>query len=257
MRSRVSAWLRPRLYRRGRLELRRLPGRASRLHAPAALPRAARAGALHGSTTGSCRSASFMSIRTSPRIGGLRCAPRTTARSAPAQFLGDALVVESEHDEVIPHPAVANYISALANAHSLTYRVIAGADHSLASAMGKRVHSASGQLDDRDHEGARMRLYCYAVIGLLLLSGAGRSGRAACADTGRACVREPAARCTSDAERAAAAPSAAEIRLRAPESSLWAISEPRAGARAARGGARAALYRGGELQRGAKRASRR
>jgi len=53
------------------------------------------------------------------------------ALGACAQFLGDALVVESEHDEVIPHPAVANYISALANAHSLTYRVIAGADHSL------------------------------------------------------------------------------------------------------------------------------
>ena len=53
------------------------------------------------------------------------------ALGACAQFLGDALVVESEQDEVIPHPAVANYISALANAHSLTYRVIAGADHSL------------------------------------------------------------------------------------------------------------------------------
>ena len=53
------------------------------------------------------------------------------ALGACAQFLGEALVVESEHDEIIPHPAVANYISALANAHSLTYRMIEGADHGL------------------------------------------------------------------------------------------------------------------------------
>jgi uncharacterized protein len=53
------------------------------------------------------------------------------ALGACAQFFGDALIVESEHDEIIPHPAVANYISALANAHSLTYRVIEGADHGL------------------------------------------------------------------------------------------------------------------------------
>jgi pimeloyl-ACP methyl ester carboxylesterase len=53
------------------------------------------------------------------------------ALGACAQFLGDALVVESQHDDIIPHPAVANYISALANAHSLTYRVIEGADHAL------------------------------------------------------------------------------------------------------------------------------
>ena len=53
------------------------------------------------------------------------------ALGACAQFLGDALLVESERDEIIPHPAVANYIAALANAHSLTYRVIEGADHAL------------------------------------------------------------------------------------------------------------------------------
>ena len=58
-------------------------------------------------------------------------AEENRALGACAQFLGDALVVESEHDEIIPHPAVANYIAALANAHSLTYRVIEGADHAL------------------------------------------------------------------------------------------------------------------------------
>ena len=53
------------------------------------------------------------------------------ALAACAQFRGDALVVESERDEIVPHPAVANYVAALANAHSLTYRVIEGADHAL------------------------------------------------------------------------------------------------------------------------------
>jgi uncharacterized protein len=63
------------------------------------------------------------------------------ALGACAQFLGDALVVESEHDEIIPHPAVANYISALANAHSLTYRVIAGADHALSQGAWERAYT--------------------------------------------------------------------------------------------------------------------
>ena len=64
------------------------------------------------------------------------------ALGACAQFLGDALVVESEHDEIIPHPAVANYIAALANAHSLTYRVIDGGDHSLSSPQCERAYTA-------------------------------------------------------------------------------------------------------------------
>jgi uncharacterized protein len=63
------------------------------------------------------------------------------ALGACAQFLGDALVVESEHDEIIPHPAVANYIAALANAHSLTYRVIEGADHALSKEPWERAYT--------------------------------------------------------------------------------------------------------------------
>lgn len=53
------------------------------------------------------------------------------ALGACAQFRGEALVVESENDEIVPHPAVANYIAALANARSLTCRVLGGADHAL------------------------------------------------------------------------------------------------------------------------------
>jgi uncharacterized protein len=63
------------------------------------------------------------------------------ALGACAQFQGDALVVESEHDEIIPHPAVANYIAALANAHSLTYRVIEGADHALTQEPWERAYT--------------------------------------------------------------------------------------------------------------------
>jgi uncharacterized protein len=63
------------------------------------------------------------------------------ALGACAQFQGDALVVESERDEIIPHPAVANYIAALANAHSLTYRVIEGADHALSQEPWERAYT--------------------------------------------------------------------------------------------------------------------
>ena len=63
------------------------------------------------------------------------------ALGACAQFQGDALVVESERDEIVPHPAVANYIAALANAHSLTYRVIEGADHALSQERWERAYT--------------------------------------------------------------------------------------------------------------------
>src|SRR3954464_2200552 len=46
-------------------------------------------------------------------------------------FRGDVLIVESEHDDIIPHPVIANYMAAFEKAHSLTYRVIEGADHGL------------------------------------------------------------------------------------------------------------------------------
>jgi uncharacterized protein len=53
------------------------------------------------------------------------------ALGACAAFEGDVLIVESEHDDIIPHPVIANYMAAFEKAHSLTYRVIEGADHGL------------------------------------------------------------------------------------------------------------------------------
>ena len=71
----------------------------------------------------------------------LTIAGKQKPKKNPTQFLGDALVVESEHDEIIPHPAVANYIAALANAHSLTYRVIEGADHALSQPAWEQAYT--------------------------------------------------------------------------------------------------------------------
>jgi hypothetical protein len=48
-----------------------------------------------------------------------------------ADFLGDLLLVESEHDHTTPHPVAASYLAACRKARSLTYRVIAAADHGL------------------------------------------------------------------------------------------------------------------------------
>jgi dipeptidyl aminopeptidase/acylaminoacyl peptidase len=46
-------------------------------------------------------------------------------------FTGDVLLVESEHDTVIPHQVVVNYREACKSARSLTYRLLTGADHGL------------------------------------------------------------------------------------------------------------------------------
>ncbi|WP_404289934.1 alpha/beta hydrolase family protein [Microvirga sp. RSM25] len=53
------------------------------------------------------------------------------ALAACAAFQGDVLIVESEHDDIIPHPVIENYLTALKGAHSLTYRLIEEADHAL------------------------------------------------------------------------------------------------------------------------------
>jgi hypothetical protein len=64
------------------------------------------------------------------------------ALRACAQFAGDVLIVESEHDDTIPHPVIANYMAAFQKAHSVTYRVLAGADHGLSDERWERAYSA-------------------------------------------------------------------------------------------------------------------
>jgi uncharacterized protein len=53
------------------------------------------------------------------------------ALTACSEFRGDVLLVESEYDTIVPHPVTANYRTAFAQARSLTFRTIEGADHAL------------------------------------------------------------------------------------------------------------------------------
>lgn len=57
-------------------------------------------------------------------------------------FEGDVLIIESEHDDVVPHPAIASYIAAFTSARSLTYRIIAGADHGLSDERSRLAYNA-------------------------------------------------------------------------------------------------------------------
>jgi pimeloyl-ACP methyl ester carboxylesterase len=57
-------------------------------------------------------------------------------------FRGDALIIESEHDDTVPHPVIESYVDACKNAHSLTYRVISGADHGLSDQASQRAYTS-------------------------------------------------------------------------------------------------------------------
>jgi pimeloyl-ACP methyl ester carboxylesterase len=62
--------------------------------------------------------------------------------AACATFKGDALIVESENDDIVPHPVIENYLAALKGAHSLTYRVIEGADHALSEEPWQQAYTS-------------------------------------------------------------------------------------------------------------------
>ena len=53
------------------------------------------------------------------------------ALAACADFEGDVLLVESEHDNLVPPTVTANYRAAFQKARSTTVRVLKGADHAL------------------------------------------------------------------------------------------------------------------------------
>ena len=65
----------------------------------------------------------------------------SVALKACAAFRGDVLLVESEHDSTVPHQVILNYREASATAHSLTYRVIQGADHSLSDRRWQQAYT--------------------------------------------------------------------------------------------------------------------
>jgi uncharacterized protein len=64
------------------------------------------------------------------------------ALRACAAFEGDVLLVESEYDEVVPSPVTANYRTAFANARSLTFRVLEGADHALSEPIWQQAYTS-------------------------------------------------------------------------------------------------------------------
>src|SRR5215207_3482256 len=64
------------------------------------------------------------------------------ALRACAAFRGDVLIVESEHDDIIPHPVIANYMAAFGKAHSVTYRVIEAADHGLSEERSQQAYTS-------------------------------------------------------------------------------------------------------------------
>ena len=68
-------------------------------------------------------------------------APETNVALAHCRsFAGDVLIVESENDEIVPHPAVASYFRSFVNANSVTYRIIGGADHALSDKRSKQAY---------------------------------------------------------------------------------------------------------------------
>lgn len=67
---------------------------------------------------------------------------RNRALAAMSEFRGDVLIVESEHDHLVPHQTVQNYKAACVNARSLTYRVIVGADHALSEKAWQQTYTS-------------------------------------------------------------------------------------------------------------------
>jgi hypothetical protein len=64
------------------------------------------------------------------------------ALAACAAFRGDVLIVESELDHLVPHSVIKNYLAACAQAQSLTYRTIAGADHALSDKQWQQTYTS-------------------------------------------------------------------------------------------------------------------
>lgn len=57
-------------------------------------------------------------------------------------FRGDVLIVESQHDDIVPHATVASYVEACSQARSLTYRVLDGADHALSEVASQHAYTS-------------------------------------------------------------------------------------------------------------------
>lgn len=63
------------------------------------------------------------------------------ALDACSNFAGDILIVESEHDDLVPHATISSYVRAFLRAKSLTYRLIEGADHALSAPKSREAYN--------------------------------------------------------------------------------------------------------------------
>lgn len=61
--------------------------------------------------------------------------------AACAEFRGDVLLVESEHDHLVPHSTIMSYRAAFHQTHSLTHRIILGADHALSTECCQKAYT--------------------------------------------------------------------------------------------------------------------
>jgi uncharacterized protein len=64
------------------------------------------------------------------------------ALAACAAFEGDVLLVESEHDHLVPAAVTANYRTSFEKARSVTVRVLEGADHALSELRWQEAYTA-------------------------------------------------------------------------------------------------------------------
>ncbi|KWV88930.1 hypothetical protein PFLmoz3_01829 [Pseudomonas fluorescens] len=74
--------------------------------------------------------------------GTLVHAETNRALHACAQFTGDVLIVESETDDHVPHATIMSYRAACQQTHSLTHRIIDGADHSLSDPVSQQAYTS-------------------------------------------------------------------------------------------------------------------
>lgn len=64
------------------------------------------------------------------------------ALRACAMFEGDALLVQAEHDAIVPPAVIRSYANAFQRARSLTTRVVAGADHAFADKAAQKDYTS-------------------------------------------------------------------------------------------------------------------
>lgn len=64
------------------------------------------------------------------------------ALAACRRFKGDVLIVEAQHDDFVPHSTIMNYRTAFREAHSLTHRILDGADHGLTHKEAQRSYTS-------------------------------------------------------------------------------------------------------------------